>query len=64
MSEGWYDTVAPSEHMDSARSSVYALASSEVRRWARENGIEVKSKGSIPAEVIEQFEAQRQLRLA
>lgn len=36
----------------------------EVRRWARENGIEVKSKGSIPAEVIEQFEEQRQLRLA
>ncbi len=37
----WYETVSPSEHMDSERSSVYAGASAEVRRWAAAGAVTV-----------------------
>lgn len=37
----WYDTVAPSEHMDSERSSVYARASSHVRALAAKGPVTV-----------------------
>lgn len=41
----WYPTVTPAEHMDSERSSVYALATSEVRRAvARGEKVEVDAR--------------------
>lgn len=32
----WYPTICPAEHMDAERTSVYTLASNDVRRWAEE----------------------------
>lgn len=45
MSSGaWYPTVTPSEHMDSERSSVYALATPEVRRMAAAGPVEIDAR--------------------
>jgi hypothetical protein len=39
----WYDTVSPSEHMDSERSSVYARASSKVRQMTGPVTVDVRA---------------------
>ena len=37
------------------RAGVGGLDTTEVREWAREQGIEVKERGRIPAEVVARF---------
>jgi hypothetical protein len=39
------------------RASASGLDTTQVREWARAQGIEVKDRGRIPAEVVERFKA-------
>ena len=39
------------------RASANGLNTSEVREWARAQGIEVKDRGRVPAEVVVKFKA-------
>ena len=39
------------------RTSASGLNTSEVREWARAQGIEVKDRGRVPAEVVVKFKA-------
>ena len=39
------------------RASASGLNTSEVREWARAQGIEVKDRGRVPAEVVVKFKA-------
>ncbi len=39
------------------RGSVSALDTTEVREWAKAQGIEVKDRGRIPAELVAKFKA-------
>ena len=42
---------------NSRRSSASGLNSTEVREWAKSQGIEVKERGRIPAELVVKFKA-------
>ena len=43
-----------------SRRSGTAVDTSAVRSWARERGIDIKDRGRIPADVVEQYQAARQ----
>lgn len=43
-----------------AEGDLAAPVAAEVRAWARDNGLDVSDRGSIPAVVLEQYEAARQ----
>ena len=39
------------------RATVARINSSEVRNWARENGLEIKDRGRVPADVTAKYRA-------
>ncbi len=41
----------------SGRGSRSTLSSAEVRNWARMHNVEVKDRGRVPADIVEQYQA-------
>jgi Lsr2 len=48
---------APRPGRGARRGSASALNTSEVREWAKAQGIEVKDRGRVPAELVVKFKA-------
>ena len=50
------------QRSQAGRSPAARRNSAEVRTWAREHGIEIRDRGRVPVNVIEQYEAATSVR--
>ena len=53
----WAGGSAPKPARGSSRRSANGLNTTEVREWARAQGIEVKDRGRVPADLVVKFKA-------